>query len=83
MNDMWQYKPSVPEERPLVEHIDALWRDIAPSKAYLMSLKEHATVDIFLGYRSNWMDGGVHVPAPSLDMFIELEIPFSLSIIRI
>jgi hypothetical protein len=79
--DMWSYKPPVPEERPLEAHIDALWADIQHATAYLRALKHSAMVDVFLGYRSNIDHAGVSVPATSLVMFIELEIPFGLSII--
>ena len=83
LQDMWSYDASVPEERPLTEHIDALWLDVGPSAEYLLSLKARATVDVFLGYRSDWVDGGIEVPDRSLEMFRALEVPFSLSIIRI
>ncbi len=80
-HDMWSYSPSVHEERDLSEHIDALWNDIRHAKAYLLELKKTATVDVFLGYRSNMDTAGVEVPYTSLQMFVELEIPFGLSII--
>jgi hypothetical protein len=38
-------------------------------------------VDVFLGYRSNCDHAGVEVPHESLEMFIELRIPFGVSII--
>ena len=83
MHDMWSYDARVPEERPLQEHIDALWQDIEHATEYLRSLKAKATVDVFLGYRSDWMDGGIDVPHESLVMFTKLEVPFTLSIVRL
>jgi len=83
LHDMWMYTVPVSEGRRLTEHIDALWRAIQGSKEYLIALKEHATVDVFLGYRSDWIDGTVTVPSESLEMFNELGIPFMLSIVRI
>jgi hypothetical protein len=80
-HDMWGYTPSVDRERPLHEHIDALWKDIKHAKDYLLSLKKIATVDVFLTYSSNVATAGVEVPYTSLDMFKELEIPFGLSIV--
>jgi hypothetical protein len=80
-HDMWAYAAPVPEEQPLEAHIDALWADIKHAAAHLRALKHSATVDVFLGYRSNIDHAGVTVPATSLMMFIELEIPFGLSII--
>jgi hypothetical protein len=79
--DMWSYKPDVPEERALAEHITALWRDIKHAEEYLRWLKQIAAVDVFLGYRSNVDHAGVEVPHTCLEMFTALEIPFGLSII--
>jgi hypothetical protein len=53
------------------------------AKGHLCSLKSRSTVDVFLSYRSDWIDGGVEVPASSLALFAELDVPFSLSIIRL
>jgi hypothetical protein len=41
---MWAYTPSVHKTRPLGEHIDALWRELKPHKAYLLRLKKSLTV---------------------------------------
>lgn len=79
--DMWVYSPSVPEDHPLAEHIDALWVHIKHAKEYLRSLKKIAAVDVFLGYRSNIDTAGIEVPYTCLEMFVELEIPFGVSII--
>lgn len=79
--DMWSYSPPVPRDHPLAEHIDALWADIRPAKDYLRALKKTAAVDVFLGYRSNVDTAGIEVPHPCLQMFVELEIPFGVSII--
>ncbi|MBX3411504.1 MAG: DUF4279 domain-containing protein [Pirellulales bacterium] len=80
-HDMWSYSPRVAETEPLEKHIDALWSDIKSHRDYLKQLKRHATVDVFLGYRSNCDHAGVEVPHTCLEMFTELEIPFGLSII--
>jgi hypothetical protein len=80
-HDMWMLSPDLPEERPLAEHIDALWAAIRHAEAYLRQLKSIATVDVFLGYRSNVDTAGVEIPHASLDMFVRLEIPVGLSII--
>ena len=80
-HDMWRYRADLPEERDLYEHIDLLWSQIQHSKEFLLSLKEHATVDVFLGYRSNCDTAGVDVPASSLELFVELDVPFALSVI--
>lgn len=69
------------ESEPLQVHIDALWTAIRARKEYLLRLKQDVTVDVFLGYRSNSDTAGVEVPCQSLEMFIELQVPFGLSII--
>lgn len=79
--DMWSYKPAIPEEQALSDHINALWTDIKHAATYLRSLKQVATVDVFLGYRSNVDHAGIEVPHTCLEMFITLEIPFGVSII--
>ena len=79
--DLWSYSPPLAEEQPLEDHINALWEQIRPARDYLVSLKKTATVDVFLGYRSNIDHAGVEVPHTCLEMFTSLEIPFGLSII--
>ena len=78
--DMWAYKSSISEERPLEEHIDSLWSDIKHAKEYLLSIKSKANVHVFVGYRSNNDMAGIEIPYTSLEMFIELKIPFGISI---
>ncbi len=80
-HDMWSYEAQVDEEIDLENHIDELWAKLQPHKEYLLELKKTLTVDVFLGYRSNSDTAGVEVPYSSLEMFIELKIPFGLSII--
>jgi Domain of unknown function (DUF4279) len=80
-HDMWTLSPNLPEERPLAEHIDALWAAIRHGEDYLRELKTIATVDVFLGYRSNIDTAGVEIPHRCLEMFVRLEIPLELSIV--
>ncbi len=80
-HDMWSYSPPLDESEPLARHIDALWSKLKPHKQYLRELKQHLSVDVFLGYRSNCDHAGIEVPHRSLEMFTELEIPFGVSII--
>jgi hypothetical protein len=79
--DMWSYSPPVEKSEPLHRHIDALWSKLKPHKRYLLELKKSLNVDVFCGYRSNCDTAGIEVPHTSLEMFIELEIPFGVSII--
>jgi len=79
--DMWSYDPPVMQSEPLHKHIYVLWAKLKPHKRYLLELKKRATVDVFLGYRSDCETAGVEVPYTSLEIFIELEVPFGLSII--
>ena len=80
-HDMWSYRSSLDEAEPLEKHIDSLWSQLKPHKEDLLKLKRHLTVDVFLGYRSNIDHAGIEIPHTSLEMFIELEIPFGMSII--
>ncbi len=80
-HDMWQYTAPVPEDRPLHVHIETLWEHLKPHKEYLLRMKERCTVDVFCGYRSNSGVAGFEVPARTLTMFIELDIPFGVSLI--
>jgi len=80
-HDMWMYEVPVPGAEPLHVHIDELWRVFKDRKSYLLQLKKELTVDVFLGYRSNSDNAGVEVPAKSLEMFVDLQVPFGLSII--
>ena len=80
-HDMWTYDPPLGKSEPLHKHIEALWESLRPHKQYLLNLKKQAKVDVFLGYRSDCETAGVEVPHTSLEMFIELQIPFGLSII--
>ena len=80
-HDMWLYTVDVNREKPLGEHLDALWEVVRPHLDYLKDLKNAATVDVFLGYRSDCDHAGVVVPHTSLTILTELEVPLSLSII--
>jgi hypothetical protein len=80
-HDMWMYTAPVKRSEPLHVHIEALWNTFRGRKQYLLQLKHNLTVDVFLGYRSNCDHAGVEVPYHSLEMFIELQVPFGLSVI--
>jgi hypothetical protein len=79
--DGWLYQPPVDENRPLEDHILALWDRIRPQMAFLKSLKAKHQVDIFCGYRSNSGTAGFQVSHKCLGLFIELEVPFGMSVI--
>lgn len=80
-HDMWSFVAQVPEDRPLDIHINKLWEKLKPHKDFIIKLKENATVDIFCGYKSNSIAAGFEISPKSLEMFIELGIPFGISII--
>ena len=77
---MWSFTPPLDKSEPLENHIDTLWELIKPHKHYLLELKKSATVDV-LGYRSDCETAGIEVAHTSLEMFLELEIPFGISIV--
>jgi hypothetical protein len=79
-HDMWSYIATVPEDRPLQVHLEALWRVVRPHVAYLKALKERLTVDVFCGYRSNCSTAGFEVDHRALVIFTELEVPFGVSV---
>jgi hypothetical protein len=80
-HDMWSYKAPVERIEPLHAHIDALWNKFKERKEYLLQLKQGLEVDVFLGYRSNSDTAGFQVPYQSLEMFTELQIPFTVSVV--
>lgn len=80
-HDYWAYSPTVAEDRPLSDHIDALWHAIRHAEPFLLELKETYDVDVFLGYRSNVDHAGIEVPYTCLELFTRLQVPFGVSII--
>jgi hypothetical protein len=78
---MWSYISPVPEDRPLDVHIQTLWAHVKPHRDFLMKLKERLTVDVFCGYRTNCGTAGFEVSHRSLEMFMQFEIPFGVSIV--
>ena len=78
---MWSYTAPVDRERPLEEHIMALWDAIRPQIPYLRDLKQKYHVDIFCGYRSNSDTAGFQVSHRCLGLFSDLEVPFGVSVI--
>ena len=79
--DAWHYKAPVDSERPLDEHIMAIWNAIRPHVPYLRDLKRKFKVDFFCGYRSNSSTAGFEVDYRCLGLFAELEMPFGVSVI--
>lgn len=82
-DDAWHYQPAIDESRPLTDHLNALWEILQPHVAFLKSLKRHCTVDVFCGYRSNSQTAGFEVDHRCLDIFIQLEVPFGVSVITL
>ncbi len=82
-DDAWHYTAPIQEERPLDEHIQALWSALKPHKEHLLDLKRTLDIDVFCGYRTNHWGAGFQVSPQSLEMFTTLDIPFGVSIIVI
>lgn len=80
-HDMWSLESGLNEEEKLEDHLFALWKTLKPNKEYLLTLKQSANVDVFCGYRSSSHTAGVDISYRALELFQELEIDFSLSII--
>ena len=79
--DIWIYDAPIDRERPLYEHIMALWDAVRPQIPYLRELKRKFDVSIFCGYRSNSSTAGFEVGHHCLGLFAELEVPFGVSVI--
>ena len=79
--DAWFYEPPINRKRPLEEHILALWDRLRPHMEFLKTLKKTHRLDVFCGYRSDCGTAGFEVGHKCLGLFIELEIPFGVSII--
>jgi hypothetical protein len=77
--DMWMYTAPVPRDRPLDAHIQTLWAHIKPHRDDLVRLKERLSVDVYCSYRTNAVYAGFEVAHESLEMFVQLEIPFGVS----
>jgi hypothetical protein len=80
-HDMWAYTVEMKESEPLYKHVDTLWASLKPHLQYLLELKQETVLDVFLGYRTNSSHSGLEIPPRSLEMFVQLEIPFGLSVI--
>ncbi len=76
---MWMYTAPVPRDRPLDVHIQTLWAHIKPNRDYLVGLKARLSVDVYCSYQTNALYAGFEVSHKSLEMFIELEVPFGVS----
>lgn len=81
LDDLWGYQPAIPRDRPLHEHIMALWVAVQPHILYLRSLKSRFKVDVFCGYRTNSVTAGFEVDHRCLGLFAALEVPFGVSVI--
>jgi hypothetical protein len=82
-DDAWCYTAPIQEERPLDEHIQALWNCLEPHKEYLLELKRSLNVEVCCSYRTNHWGAGFQVSPKSLEMFTALQIPFGVSVIII
>jgi len=79
--DVWIFDAPIDRERPLHEHIMALWDAVRSQIPYLRELKRKFDVNVFCGYRSNSPTAGFEVDHRCLGLFGELEVPFGISVI--
>jgi hypothetical protein len=80
--DAWIYDAPVPDDQPLDAHIQELWSKLRGRKQELLALREqYLKIDIFLGYRSDCAWDGFEVSPKSLEMFIDLDLPFYVSVV--
>jgi hypothetical protein len=78
-DDAWHLTAPIHRDRELTHHLHELWRLVKPHVEYLKNLE--ARVDVFCGYRSNDGTAGFAVEAGALEIFMALEVPFSVSVI--
>jgi hypothetical protein len=79
---MWSYTSPVDKAVSLDKHIMALWDAIRPNIAYLRELKEQGfTVDVFCGYHTNSDSAGFEIDHRCFGLFMELQVPLSVSVI--
>jgi hypothetical protein len=79
--DAWFYNSPVGEERPLDEHIMALWDAVRPHMGYLLDLKQKFEVSVSLHVKCNsfWFKEYhtcFEVDHRCMGLFAELGIPF-------
>jgi Domain of unknown function (DUF4279) len=79
-NDQWVYQAPVAKERPLDEHIMALWDAIRPQIPYLREIKEKHQVEIVCSYIGCYFRGNFKVDRRCLGLFEELDIPFRIAV---
>jgi hypothetical protein len=79
-DDLWLYKVPVPSEKPLGEHIVALWDAVRPQIPYLRELKKKFQVDIRCGYVGCYFRGSFEVDQRCLGLFEALDVPFRIAV---
>ncbi len=80
-HDMWIYEAPVAGDLPLGQHLAVLWAAVRRNKDYLLSLKQQCTVDVVCSYMTDCGTGGFEVAPEDLVIFIELGVPFGVSVI--
>ena len=80
-NDMWIYQPRVNGKRPLDEHIIAVWDAVRSNIGYLRDLKRKFQIDVLCVCRSNSDGANFKVDQRCLGLFVDLDVPFEVSVI--
>jgi hypothetical protein len=78
-DDMWLYRPPVPSEEEMGEHLDALYEALKPNLDYLRGLKSRWDIDIFCTYTSNSGTAGFQTNPRGLRLAVELDVPLGVS----
>ena len=81
-HDQWLYTAPIAGDRPLEEHLLALWNAIwnCGRIAYLVSLKRSLNIDVLCGYRNDGRSAGFRLGPECLQMFSKLGIPLGVSV---
>ena len=78
-DDLWKYQAPVAREKPLDEHIKALWDAIRPQIPYLLELKKKFRIEVGCCYVSCWVRGNINIDHRCLGLFEELGIPLRIA----
>jgi len=79
-SDLWLFQAPISSERPLNEHITALWDAVRSQIPYLRELKKKFQVDVLCVYVGAYFRGSFEVDHRCLSLFEELGVPFRIGV---
>jgi hypothetical protein len=82
-HDMWALDSPLDPKEPLEAHLKWLQNMLSPHYDFLKSLRGKAKVDFYCQYSCYSDQGGLIVRPEILRMFVELDVPFDISILAL